>query len=292
MKIIKQIIKKVFRYLGFIPLQQSIHPQQRRKFVHDPAYSYLESPDLQERLIDELFEVSASFFSEQFPLKTAIPPLSRKSIENFFHMYRHRPVIDNTGGSGFHNSFWIYLYLKSFAPKLVVESGVWKGQTTWLISQAVPGARILGFDPNMKRLEYYNENIQFIEDDWSSYQFADVDPDSSLIFFDCHVNHAQRIIEARNAGFKHLIFDDNPPGHKIYSYKNPGFPTAHMLTNLQSYRQESITWHWKGEKITREFDLQQAKQAASLIKHHILFPDVGGPTRYGGFSFLTYIQIN
>ena len=128
------------------------------------------------------------------------------------------------------------------------------------------------------------------EQDWQSFTFPAFDSDSSLIFFDCHVNHAQRLIEAKAKGFKHILFDDNPPIHKIFSHV-PGIPTAAMLVEGKGIDATEISWVWNDEEITRPINPKQAQQAKELIKTHYFLPDVGGLTRYGGFAFLTYIQI-
>ena len=44
-------------------------------------------------------------------------------------------------------------------------------------------------------------------------------------------------------------------------------------------------------KISRDIDLDQANQAKELIMIHHILPDIGRPTRYGGFAFLAYVQI-
>ena len=203
----------------------------------------------------------------------------------------NRSLLDNTGGSGFHNAFWLYLFAAGLRPDLIIESGVWKGHTTWLFNKACPESKILGFDINLKHLEFNHPGASFLEADWNTHIFNQVDPEKSLIFFDCHVNHAQRIIEASEKGFKHLIFDDNPPLFKLFSYGQPGYPTAQMLLDPDSLPIEAVSWIWKQKKITAVLDIEQALVASSLIQKHIIFPDVGGPTRYGGFSFLTYVQL-
>ena len=121
-------------------------------------------------------------------------------------------------------------------------------------------------------------------------QFPKFNPENGLVFFDCHVNHAQRMLEAKAKGFKHILFDDNPPVHKIFSHV-PGIPTAAMLHYEQGIDSKEISWIWNGKEISRDIDPDQANQAKELIKIHHILPDVGGPTRYGGFAFLTYIQI-
>jgi hypothetical protein len=161
---------------------------------------------------------------------------------------------------------------------------------TWLLEQACPDAKIFGFDRNLKNVEYKNLNATLIEMDWSTYQLPEFNPDKAFIFFDCHVNHAKRLLEAKEKGFKHIIFDDNPPIHKIFSHI-PGIPTAAMLQANQGIDNPDISWVWNEKDISRNIDPVEAKKAKELIKIHHVFPDVGGPTRYGGFAFLTYIQI-
>jgi hypothetical protein len=64
-----------------------------------------------------------------------------------------------------------------------------------------------------------------------------------------------------------------------------------MLHYEQGIDSKEISWIWNGKEISRDIDPDQANQAKELIKIHHILPDVGGPTRYGGFAFLTYIQI-
>jgi len=263
----------------------------RSEHVHDPQYSFVNDPILKHKLSEELSGIAGPFLKDHFKGLIDMDAFSPAQISKFITLFAERPYHNNTGGSGFHNSFWIYLFTSSFQPDLIVESGVWKGHTSWLFNQAAPEAKILGFDINLKHLEFTHTSAEFIESDWNSYPFAEVDPDSSLVFFDCHVNHAQRIIEAKERGFKHILIDDNPPLHKIYSYGMPGYPTAQMLRDSEYPREEPFKWIWKGKSLQYNLDLDQAKKASKLIKDHLVFPDVGGPTRYGGYSFLTYVEI-
>jgi len=290
--------KKIIRFINRILGKFGFHLDRiktgtifRSEHVHDPQYSYINDPILKDKLSTELSEIAKPFLKSNF--KGLIDPdsFSPAQISEFITLFASRTYHNNTGGSGFHNSFWIYLFTYAFQPNLIVESGVWKGHTSWLFNQAAPKAKILGFDINLKHLEFTHSAAEFIESDWSTYPLPEVDPDRSLIFFDCHVNQAQRIIEAKERGFKHLLIDDNPPLHKIYSYGMPGYPTAHMLHDSEYPQEEPFKWVWKGKPLQADLDLDQAKKASKLIKKHLVFPDVGGPTRFGGYSFLTYVEI-
>ncbi len=259
------------------------------KYIHDPVYSYMINPVYRDMLIDELRQTADGFFALNYFSVDSSFNLD-KIIREFFVLYQGRGHTENTHGSGFHNAFWIYLLARALNPSLIVESGVWKGHTTWLLSNACPKADLFGFDINLKKVEYDDLNAQLFEQDWKTYQFPQFNPENGLVFFDCHVNHAQRILEAKAKGFKHILFDDNPPVHKIFSHI-PGIPTAAMLYSRQGLESSNISWMRKGKEVSKPIDLDEANQAKELIKLHHIFPDVGGPTRYGGFDFLTYLQI-
>jgi hypothetical protein len=289
---IKSILEKILgiqvtRIQKTPPLDEK--PDLKMKFVHDPAYSYMVDKIYQDRLIKELAEIADEFRKRSF-----LPPNTLESsqniVEDFFQIYSTRSQTDNTHGSGFHNAFWLYFIARILNPKLIIESGVWKGHTSWLFLNACPNAILHGFDISLNNLEYNDLPAQFHEQDWQTYQFEDFDPDKALIFFDCHINHAQRIIEAKEKGFKHILIDDNPPIHKIFSHV-PGIPTAAMLSEGEGIDDGEISWVWNGKLYTEQIDPIEANQAKELIKVHHILPDVGGPTRYGGFTFLTYLQI-
>jgi hypothetical protein len=292
----KNIIKSFLRNIFGIEIKrvkkappESSKPQLKMVYVNDPAYSYMVDENLQDQLIIELSQVADTQRKyNYFPTRSDLS--TNTIVKDFFNLYSKRPHTDNTFGSGFHNAFWIYLIARLMDPELVVESGVWKGHTSWLLSKACPNAKQYGFDISLKKLEYSLPNATMLEQDWGSYQFPSFNPDRALIFFDCHINHAQRILEAKQKGFKHLLFDDNPPLHKIFSHI-PGIPTVAMLYAGEGINTDEIRWMWNGKEVSRPIDPSQAQRARELIKVHSTLPDVGGPTRYGGFAFLTYVQI-
>jgi len=294
-KYIKSIINGILKHFGLKliwakPAQKKkTKPDLKMEYVHDPAYSYMKEKSHREKLNAELAIYAETFFSGK-KLSTGEELSIRDHIADFFTLYTKRKFTDNTSGSGFHNAFWLFLLCRAMNPELIVESGVWKGHTTWLLEQACPTAKIYGFDVNLNHVEYKGLNAELIEADWNTFDFRDFNPEKSFVFFDCHVNHAQRILEAKSKGFKHLIFDDNPPLHKIYSHI-PGIPTAHMLHAREGLDNQSISWMWNNQEQNKPINNDQARKAADLILNHEYFPDVGGPTRYGGFTFLAYVHI-
>jgi len=290
--LIKTILKNVFgiQVLRIKNISENkSEPKTKMDYVHDPAFSYMKTPAYKELLIKELADYGNQFFSNDYFTSAESPDLP-VLINDFFELYINRSLTDNTHGSGFHNAFWIYLFARILNPDLIVESGVWKAHTTWLLEQACPNSVIYGFDPKLHHVEYKNLNAKLIKMDWSTYQLPEFDPEKAFVFFDCHVNNAQRILEAKDKGFKHIIIDDNPPVHRLFSLM-PGIPTAAMLHSGLGIENPEISWVWNGEEVTKPINIDEARRAKDLIKIHRVFPDVGGPTRYGGFAFLSYIQI-
>jgi hypothetical protein len=212
-------------------------------------------------------------------------------VEDFLGLYPQRPVRSNTSGSGFHNCFWLYLTLQHLDPELIVESGVWKGQTSWLFHRACPEATIHSFDINLRHLTYKTDAIRFHEMDWRDFDFDRVDPGRSVCFFDCHVNQAKRIREAYDRGFRRLLFDDNPPVHKLYSFGTPGLPTVDMLLDDTVKPGEEIVWTKNGVERRYLYNEEDEYRARGLVANYAVFPDVGGATRYGGFTFLSLVEL-
>ena len=132
----------------------------------------------------------------------------KDSFKKFLEIYERRPFKSNTGGMRLSHCFAFYLFLKKIKPPLIVESGVLRGQGTWLIENICPNAEIICIDiyPHKriytsKKAKYYSKDFKYL--DWTNI------PENSLAFFDDHQNAVDRLIYAKWCGFKHLIFEDN-----------------------------------------------------------------------------------
>ena len=70
----------------------------------------------------------------------------KESLDEFYSLYEKRPINDNHGGMTSSHLFNTWYALRKLKPKLVIESGVWKGLGTWVIEQALPEAKIISID--------------------------------------------------------------------------------------------------------------------------------------------------
>ncbi len=143
-----------------------------------------------------------------------------EKLRQFSAVLKERPF-DNEQGLRGVSAFALYWFLQQVQPTHVFEVGVWKGFSTWLIRRAAPNARVFSFDP-LLLLEglldpvklgatYRDRSVSYSFQDFSCADLAHVVAESScaLAFFDDHQNKLARLMQARNLGIKHIIFDDN-----------------------------------------------------------------------------------
>jgi hypothetical protein len=154
------------------------------------------------------------------------------SIDEFAKLYADRPIKDNQGGMKTPHMFAVWFIARKLSPDLIVESGIWRGQSTWLLEKACPTAKLVSIDLNLGYREYISDKAIYSDQDFSAQDWSEV-PERSLVFFDDHQNAYQRLQQCQWFGFKHVIFEDNYPGMRgdCYSLKkafaNTGFEPAH-----------------------------------------------------------------
>ena len=60
-----------------------------------------------------------------------------KGLEEFVPIYETRPIKNNMYGMGFDHSFGLWFIARWLKPDLMIESGVLKGHSTWVLRQAM-----------------------------------------------------------------------------------------------------------------------------------------------------------
>jgi hypothetical protein len=152
----------------------------------------------------------------------------RLRLEEFAPIYAKRPISDNAGGMSSSHLFLLWFILQHLKPKVVIESGVWKGQGTWLIEQACD-AQIYAIDINWRNLEYRSSRAKYLSKDISTVDWSHLPKSETLVFIDDHIDAIDRCRWAKEAGFKHLVVEDNyPPGRgDCYSLQEVFAETGH-----------------------------------------------------------------
>lgn len=156
-----------------------------------------------------------------------------KYKEEFDKIFSSRPDVKGIGSSKYTNCFWEYAIAKSMNPQFIIESGTWKGQSSWVFRNACPKAEIHCFDISFNNLKWKDESIIYHEHDWWEIVW-DCPPRNTLVFFDDHISHEQRLVEAIDRGFKYFLFDDNVPTRDMERFKAPPTPTLSQLLENDS----------------------------------------------------------
>lgn len=254
--------------------------------------SFSITPILKKKFDNELTLIAFEFFNNILKVKITETEILNITKE-FQKIYPTRPFYNNSGGSGYHNMFWLFTATKILNPKIIVESGTHKGMSSWCLQKASEKSKIYCFDLNFKNLEFKSPSINYIEEDWGSYNFIEKASKGDLCFFDDHVNQALRIVQAYEKGFKTIIFDDAPPAHKLYTFGLPPFPTVPMLFDNDLKEKVKLEWKWQDINKSYEFDPNDplVHKAKSLIKDYHYFPDVSLVSQFDKNKFLLIVNL-
>ena len=177
------------------------------------------------------------------------PPWDRsdllRAIGEFERLYDERPIRDNVGGMKAPHMFATWFMARALRPELIVESGIWMGQSTWLLERACPDARLVSIDLDLSRRAYISPKATYVDRDFSTLDWTAIVPERTLAFFDDHQNAYTRLQQCLWFGFKHTIFEDNYPPSQgdCYSLKKAlsesGFEPALLQSGL---REKVASW--------------------------------------------------
>jgi len=214
------------------------------------------------------------------------------AAEEFFRLYPERPVQNNSGGSAYADCFWLYTAARLLGPRLLVESGVHRGQTSWLLRHACPDARLYAVDVDLGALVYRDPSIHYHQGDWTELGLEGVDPTSALAFFDDHVSQARRTIEAHARGFRTLLFDDDLDATILHATGAPPVPTIAMVLDDTLEPGERIEWLRRGRPRAYVVDPVEIGRARALIRVRHVTPDLTPILRLrpqGGLSLVRLV---
>jgi len=211
-------------------------------------------------------------------------------LHGFAQVYSRRPITVNTFGLNTNHAFSLWFTIRSLKPWHIIESGVWCGQTTWLLREAAgPGAWIYSIDPRPEAMFTYSMK----RDDPSSHghyftgehfkDFGEVAWDSiiprhererTLVVLDDHQSCLKRAREMLAHGFTHMWYDDNYNCNygygDTYSFNLVCSPVPTELPNL-SYRGNFAQF---SRKITLHEHSKNVRFLADHIEAYVEFPPI------------------
>lgn len=203
-----------------------------------------------------------------------------EEISSFLAVLPTSPVRQQSGGSGVNAALILWLLLRAIRPKLVVESGVLRGFTTWVLRQALPETEIHSFDISFAELNFRVPGVHYHETDWMNVDLLSLVSEASLAFFDDHVNQWQRIREAAVRGFRYLVFDDNLPVNALHGDGIAAYPTVDMLFDDELTDGQAIDWQTECGKFSFSYDRSLALSTRRLIANWVRLPSLHLCTGY------------
>ena len=190
-------------------------------------------------------------------------------IKEFYNLYCQRPINDNHGGMKSPHLFNTWYVLKQKKPKMVIESGVWKGLGTWIIEKALPECRIISIDINYSNLIYKSEKVIYLNkdlksNDWKQifHEFG-VKPSETLVFLDDHQDFLDRLEFIYNLGIKDIIYEDN------YPTSRGDCVSPKKIISCQDYIIEK-----NGNKILNRYSYELLDKFYNFVKHYQELPPI------------------
>ena len=176
-----------------------------------------------------------------------------KDIYLFDGIFRECPISSLSGGMGYNNGLFCFCLIRLIQPDIVIESGVWRGYSTYLIDKSTSkGTCILSFDINLSLVEWKSQKANYYNYDLSDY--TEPIKGKILALFDDHVSHYDRINFCHKKKIEFIILDDDVSIETVHSDGCPPIPTANMLVN---YGQIPHRFSWVSNNRNGQTDISK-----------------------------------
>ncbi len=141
----------------------------------------------------------------------------KANVERFLDLHKRHPLPNHHPSYvSLSEAFWLWRLAEDLNPGISVESGTFHGYSAWWLDQGMSNGDLTTFDTECcphedvtvelsKGGRWQHRLIDFSL--WDAIVFNE-----ALIFFDDHIDQRQRLDQAVEKGFKHIIF------HDCYSY--------------------------------------------------------------------------
>ena len=209
------------------------------------------SEDFEERLLKLSYDRILSFL--KLSLSDFKSDISQNEcVSNFKKSFKSakKQNLIAYGGIPEKNYLALSLISQLLNPSVYVESGFFKGSSLLAVSSAKNLKSIIGFDPihtEYKAILPSHLEVLLLKTDFAEYKFTDQDLSSSLLYFDDHINTAERIIQASDKGFKNLIFDDSCGLMGTVERVYPSLPSLFFIDHVDDLV-EGDQIFWKNDR--------------------------------------------
>lgn len=238
-----------------------------------------------DRTVERISEQMRAFLvSAGFPDRSYQP-----DVRDFWGSFRSNPAGGARRTTATGSLLWVFVLARAIQPKVIVESGVFKGASLHTLRGAMPDARIHAYDIDLSNVMVKDESIRFYEGDWSE-AFPQSESPEDFCYFDDHINNCLRVRQAYDLGFRHVLIDDSPDIGQLHVWRYPGVPTIQMVENRSLEPGEWVEWIWKNRRLRYVYREEDSYGAADLVEHVAELPTLVSLTgRPAGVQ--TYVRL-
>ena len=284
------IIKKIKKILKqIIPFQFKIKIHKRKNIKDEIFYSFQSDKNII-NYRNYLLSKAVINYLDSFDLK-----YSNKNIlgfvEEYSKVFLKSPITDMNSGFGFNEGLFLFCLIKIIKPTLVIESGIMKGFTTYLIDAATDKNCLLKcYDISFENIQYKSTKAEYFNHDINQIP-PDVKNHKVLAFWDDHTSQLDRLEFSIKNYIKFNIFDDDLGFLNFHSDGWPPIPSITMLYEIKAniIKTPKINWTSRGRKGEMWISQIINNNAIDKIKNHKTFPNIFSLTGYKSHSECSFL---
>jgi hypothetical protein len=287
--LIRILKKKIKNIIGY-----KINIQKIKEIVDSSYYSYQKDPIIINLRNKEIEKILIDVYKKNDLNYSGYDHI--KYINEYEKIYRESPVKHLGSGFGFNEGMYLFNLLKIINPTDVIESGVMRGFSTYIIEKATnENARIHCYDISFNRLEYKSKKAIY-----NNCDISEKDPSllSNNLFalWDDHVSHYDRLQYSFAKKIKYNLFDDDLGFLNFHSDGWPPIPSLQMILNLNKELLNKSTLEWISQNrlgIINLDELKKIKIDKKTINYTLLSDlfDITGYKNHSRTSFVTLTEI-
>lgn len=208
-------------------------------------------------------------------------------IKIYDRVFKEKPISNLIGGMGYNNGLILFILFSHYQPKVTVESGVWRGFTTYLIDKAIPDDSIIYcFDVDLNKNEFHSKKANYVEKDITLFDELDLGT-VDFAFFDDHISIYDRLKLCLKHKIKIIVVDDDVSFTQVHTDTEPPVPTASMIFNYDNIPKK-FEWVSNGKPFSLDISNIDVDNIRNSFKY-IAFPSLKEFTGFDNSSFTSLL---